>query len=113
MYLADKHGWPYEKRKGRPIHNFIRAVVLLLRGQLRFRKGKHDSVFDANGEINPDMKQDVLDMMEQIRGKNGHVYICMLCNQPGPHGIGPGMTPCPNDPLLITDATKTDDDSPA
>ena len=43
MYLVDKYGWPYEKRKGRPIHNFIRACILLLLGKLQFKSGKYMS----------------------------------------------------------------------
>ena len=57
MYLADKLGWPYERRKGRPVHNFIRACVLILRGQLWFKRGEYEpKMFDNNGELDGEMQ---------------------------------------------------------
>ena len=40
MHLIDRYGYPYEKRIGWSVHNFVRACVLLLRGQLRLRRGE-------------------------------------------------------------------------
>ena len=55
MHLIDKYGYPYERRIGRPIHNFIRACVLIARGYLWFKRGKYEPceppVFDADSEV--------------------------------------------------------------
>ncbi len=76
MHLVDKHGFPYEKRKGRSIHNFIRACVLILRGKLWFKTGEFKpsnmtSEVSRLRKMNTEMLQDK-DRMDWLDANSTH-----------------------------------------
>ncbi len=64
MHLVDLYGYPYEKRKGRPVHNFVRACILFMRGELRFKSGYYDPGPVDNSDLNELLGQATQQMQE-------------------------------------------------
>lgn len=66
MHLTDRYGFPYEKRMGRPLHNFVRAIILLLRGQLFFKQGRYEPTPDLRSPTNEELRNRVNSLRDKM-----------------------------------------------